>query len=182
MSQPDVNDLSTAAALPPSCQRLPEMYTHLNPPRQYITPNLTCKLFKSLLAFPEPFEPNGKILRGGAKWATRPPCRNSPCKMAYGCGAREMLGRAPPSSFCTQSRGHHGPPVPHRMTELLFCIGISSRFQEKSSVLQVFQHRFSEQQGAFRINSLRFFSSPRLYYFDRSLLLQNRAACGVASR
>ena len=91
MSQPDVNDLSTAAALPPSCQRLPEMYTHLNPTRQYITPNLTCKLFKSLLAFPEPFEPNGKILRGGAKWATRPPCRNTPAKWRMGVALAKCL-------------------------------------------------------------------------------------------
>ena len=60
------------------------------------------------------------------------PLSEHPCKMAYGCGAREMLGRAPLSSFCTESWGLHGPPVPHKMTKLLFRIGKSSRFQEKS--------------------------------------------------
>jgi hypothetical protein len=93
------------------------------------------------------------------------PLSELPLQMAYGCGAREMLGRAPLSSFCTESWGLHGPPVPHKMTKLWFCIGDSSRFQENSSELQVSLDCLLEQQGAIRINSLRFCLKPKTSLF-----------------
>jgi hypothetical protein len=73
--------------------------------------------------------------------------------MAYGCGAREILGQAPPSSFCTERWGTSRSSCASQDDEVVVLHLKIYQIPRKSSVLQVSQDSFL---GAARLDRDKF--------------------------